>query len=155
MSELVIRKATEKDIDRIAELEELCFPDPWSRDSIEGEILRNEDALWIVGELQLETPKVVGYMGLWKVFDEGHVMNIAVDPVYRGNRIGYDILETMIEITEKVGITRWTLEVRKSNIVAQNLYRKLGFKEAGTRRGYYLNNGEDAIIMWKLQETVN
>ena len=153
MKELILRKAVEADIEAISELEEICFPDPWSKESIKEEILNNEKALWIVAELMEDTPKVVGYIGIWQIFDEGHIMNVAVNPAYRGHHIGYDIMETMINVTQKMGITRWTLEVRASNTVAHNLYRKFGFKDAGIRKGYYLNNHEDAIIMWKLQET--
>lgn len=156
MSKLIIRKADEDDILRIAELEELCFPMPWSVNSIANEIINNEKALYIVGEIEGKDKKVVSYMGVWQILDEGHITNVCVDPVYRRNHIAYDMMETMIEVTSKMGINKWTLEVRKSNYQAISLYTKLGFKEVGVRKGYYEDNKEDAVIMWKgLSDRVN
>lgn len=153
MADLIIRKAEERDIEDVANLEELCFAMPWSRDAIKTEILENDKAIYIVGELVEDTKRIVGYIGLWQIFDEGHIMNVCVDPVYRRNHIGYDLLETMIDVTSKKGINKWTLEVRKSNYPAIRLYKKLGFLEVGIRRGYYEDNKEDAIIMWKGLDT--
>ena len=92
---------------------------------------------------------VVGYGGIWLIIDEGHVTNIAVDEKYRGKGIGSKILEGLIQLCADRNMIAMTLEVRKSNEVAQALYRKYGFKEYGIRKGYYQDNNEDAIIMWK------
>ena len=93
--------------------------------------------------------KVVGYVGMWVILDEGHITNLAVDPAYRRKGIGRALLEHLITEGKKRGVRFLTLEVRSSNLVAQQLYRKLGFYEAGVRPGYYQDNQEDAIIMWK------
>ncbi len=91
---------------------------------------------------------IVGYGGLWVTIDEGHITTIAVDPVYRGRALGELILNGLIDRAREMSTSHLTLEVRVSNTVAQNLYLKYGFQPAGTRRRYYTDNGEDALIMW-------
>lgn len=146
MSNLVIREATALDIDTIAELERLCFPTPWSRDSIRQELTENKLAFYVVAELN---GRVTGYMGMWHILDEGHITNVAVHPDYRDKRIGSALVAVVLSYSETRGIRRFTLEVRSSNEAAKALYRKFGFKEEGLRRGYYKDNGEDAVIMWR------
>lgn len=148
MDKLIIRIADSGDIDRIAELEEICFSDPWTRESVRQEIEENPLALYIVAEAE---EKVVGYAGIWWIVDEGHITNVAVDPQYRGKHIGEAIIATMLDVARKEGIDRFTLEVRVSNEPAKNLYRKFGFVEAGVRPKYYKDN-EDALIMWLMEE---
>ena len=146
MSNLVIRQADETDIDAIARLEEICFATPWSRESIRQELTENKLAFYVIAELDGE---IVGYAGMWLVIDEGHITNVAVLPVHRGKHIASAIIAVMIEFTEGQGIKRFTLEVRSSNEAAKGLYRKFNFKEEGLRKGYYQDNGEDAVIMWR------
>lgn len=146
MSNLVIRQADEKDIDAIAELEEICFATPWSRDSIRQELTENDMAFYVVAEVD---GAVAGYAGMWHIVDEGHITNVAVHPDHRGKRIASAIVAVMIVYSEARGIRRFTLEVRSSNEAAKALYRKFDFKEEGLRRGYYQDNGEDAVIMWR------
>ena len=93
--------------------------------------------------------KVVGFAGLWAICNEGHITNIAVHPNYRGQGIGSKLVESLIENSSSWYINSLTLEVRASNKIAQNLYKKYGFKEEGMRKHYYQDNNEDAIIMWK------
>ena len=83
------------------------------------------------------------------MIDEGHITNVAVLPEHRGKHIASAIIAVMIEFTEGQGIKRFTLEVRSSNEAAKGLYRKFNFKEEGLRKGYYQDNGEDAVIMWR------
>lgn len=85
------------------------------------------------------------------VGDEGHITNVAVKPGYRHRHIGMGIIQVMIEFTTEEGMMHHTLEVRRSNDAAINLYRKFGFEVEGVRKGYYVNNGEDALIMWRHQ----
>lgn len=94
------------------------------------------------------TASIIAFAGLWLTPDEAHVTTIAVHPDYRGRGVGELMLGTLIRIAGEVGARMVTLEVRVSNFVAQNLYRKYGFREAGVRRRYYSDNHEDALIMW-------
>ena len=96
--------------------------------------------------------KLCGYVGVWKILDEGHITNVAVAPKYRRMHIASAILSVLMEVGRENGISRYTLEVRSGNEPAKALYRDFGFEEAGVRKGYYEDNGEDAIIMWKEEE---
>lgn len=145
-SELIVRAAELKDAPEIAEMEKLCFTTPWSLESIQYEIADNKLALYVVGEVD---GKVVGYVGIWLIVDEGHITNVAVHPDWRRKHIGEAIIKTLIDVTESHGVVAHTLEVRASNIPAQKLYEKFGFMSVGIRQGYYEDNGEDAIIMWR------
>lgn len=91
---------------------------------------------------------IVGFAGLWLMVDEAHVTTIAVHPEHRHHGIGELMLSSLIEHAYEIGAHMVTLEVRVTNDVAQNLYRKYGFQEAGIRRRYYSDNDEDALIMW-------
>ena len=146
MSQLIIRQAEEKDIRQIEELEKVCFADPWSYDSLEQDILRNKLAFYIVAEVD---GNVCGYVGIWNIVDEGHITNVAVSPDYRRKHIASNMLDVLIDACEEAGVERFTLEVRAGNEPAKALYAGKGFKEMGLRKGYYQDNGEDAIIMWK------
>lgn len=134
-----------KYINEILVIDSLSFSMPWSKKSITEE-LNNKFAKYIVMK---QNNKVIGYAGAWIILDEAHITNIAIHPKYRGAGAGSFILESLIEICSKDDINTLTLEVRKSNTIAQNLYNKFGFKEEGIRKNYYANNNEDAIIMWK------
>lgn len=149
MADVTIRQATVNDVEDIYEIEKLCFPDPWSRDALTYELGENPRAFYIVADIG---GKVVGYAGLWWIDDEGHITNVAVRPGYRNRRIGEGIISVLIDFTAGEGILHHTLEVRRSNEPAINLYEKFGFRVEGVRRGYYLNNGEDALIMWRHDE---
>lgn len=95
-----------------------------------------------------EIANIVGYAGLWLMVDEAHITTIATHPQYRQRGLGELLLSSLIDIAYDIGARQVTLEVRVSNSIAQNLYHKYGFREAGIRRRYYSDNMEDAIIMW-------
>lgn len=141
---IIIRHMTKDDVDAVYNVEEDCFVDPWSKDSIRKE-LKNDLARYLVAEVD---NKVVGYIGIWFVVDEGHITNVAVHSNYRGKKIGDKLVSEMVELCKENDLVAMTLEVRTSNTVAQNLYRKYGFRMAGIRKEYYSDNKEDAIIMW-------
>ena len=141
---IIIRPMTKDDVDAVYIVEENCFVDPWSKESIRKE-LKNNLAKYLVAQLD---NKIVGYVGVWFVVDEGHITNVAVHSDYRGKKIGDKLVKEMVELCKENNIIAMTLEVRASNIVAQNLYRKYGFKMGGIRKEYYSDNKEDAIIMW-------
>ena len=141
---IIIRPMTIDDVDEVYTVEEDCFVDPWSKDSIRKE-LKNNLARYLVAQLD---NKIVGYVGVWFVVDEGHITNVAVHSDYRGKKIGDRLVKEMVELCKENKLVAMTLEVRTSNTVAQNLYRKYGFKMGGIRKEYYSDNKEDAIIMW-------
>jgi ribosomal-protein-alanine N-acetyltransferase len=137
------------DLDQIMEIEKEAFTTPWSRNAFEMEITENLLAKYIVAEVD---GKVVGYAGIWLIIDEGHITNIAVKKEYQGQGIGKYLIMGLVDYCKRHSIINMTLEVRKSNIVAQNLYKKFGFKDCGIRPNYYADDHEDAVIMWKTIE---
>ncbi len=143
---LMIRQAKGEDARQIAEVEKACFSTPWSYESLNHDITENPRALYMTAEAG---GKLCGYVGLWKIIDEGHITNVAVLPEYRRRHIARELLEALFASAEKQGIERFTLEVRAGNEAAKKLYAGLGFLEAGIRKAYYEDNGEDALIMWK------
>jgi len=148
MSEIVIRKATEKDVSQIAELDKICFSVPWSEQAFEKELKQNKLAFYIIAEVK-ETGQIVGYAGVWLIQEEGHITNVAVHPDFRRKHIGMAIVEVLMkESSKRAGTETFTLEARKSNTAAIELYKKFGFIEVGIRKGYYQENNEDAVIMW-------
>lgn len=141
----MIRRMEERDIPRVAELEQLCFSTPWSEHSLRESLARPE-YLFLVEETD---GKVTAYGGLLKVMEEGDVTNIAVHPDYRLKGSGTRITEALLEEGRKCGMTAFTLEVRVSNQAAIHVYEKLGFHSVGIRKGFYDAPKEDAMIMWK------
>lgn len=148
---LHIRPMGKKDLDRVKEIEDVSFPSPWSLSAFERELKNPWSVAWVY-ELD---KRVVGYLIAWKVADEFHVVNLAVDPQFRNQGIGESLLRYALENAE--GCVWARLEVRRSNWIAQALYRKLGFQEIGIRKQYYSDENEDAIVMEKylLAEGVN
>ncbi|HIV80629.1 MAG TPA: ribosomal protein S18-alanine N-acetyltransferase [Candidatus Avanaerovorax faecigallinarum] len=144
------RFAEEKDLPAMAEIERRCFHTPWSEESLREDLTGNPLSVYMV--LETENGDVAGYMSLWKILDEGHINNVAVLPEYRRRGGASDMLKFMLKYSQRSGISSHTLEVRVSNEGAIGLYGKFGFKEAGVRKGYYEDNGEDALIMWRNHE---
>ena len=145
MQKIVIEKMTVDDIDNVLEVEEDCFSIPWSKASFLRELENNEIALYLVAKVE---NKAVGYIGTWKVLDEGHITNLAVHSDYRNLGIGGMLISELLSLCKKDGINSFNLEVRKSNEIARKLYEKFGFEDRGIRKGYYQDNNEDAVIMW-------
>lgn len=145
MLDIEVVPFNENHINEVLYISTLSFITPWTRDSIEKE-LENKFARYVVA---VKDNLVVGYGGVWLILDEGHITNIAVHPEYRGIGVGNAVLEALIEICKIERITSMTLEVRKSNTIAQNLYKKYGFIEEGIRKNYYTDTKEDGVIMWK------
>ncbi len=149
MPDMIVRQAMPRDADAIHEIECLCFPDPWSLESIAYELEENPMALYAVAEIG---GQVVGYAGLWWIEDEGHITNVAVRPDFRDRHIATEIVGVLLEHTEQQGIRAFTLEVRRSNEAAKRLYEKFGFRVEGERKNYYRHEKEDALIMWRRGE---
>lgn len=134
------------DIDGVFEVSKICFSIPWSKVSVESE-LNNPLAKYIVAK-DTETNKVVGFIGVWIVLSEGDITNIGVHPDYRRNNIASGLLNSLINLCKDLNCSLLNLEVRRSNLIAQSLYKKFNFNEIGVRKNYYGNN-EDAILMQK------
>ncbi|WP_243444989.1 ribosomal protein S18-alanine N-acetyltransferase [Romboutsia maritimum] len=141
---LIIEQMKSQDIEGVFQVEKNCFEHHWSRESFKKE-LTNDKARYLVAKID---EKIVGYVGIWLILDEGHITNVAVHSDYRGKKIGDKLIKELVVLCKQNNINSMTLEVRVSNIVAQNLYKKYGFKIAGIRKEYYSDNKEDAIIMW-------
>lgn len=134
-----------EDLPRVLEIERESFRTPWPRDAYTHELTDNRLAAYIVARAEAQ---LVGYAGMWVILDEAHVTTIAVDPEYRGQHIGERLLIGLLDAAIARGARWMTLEVRRSNVTAQTLYKKYGFREIGVRKAYYSDNREDAIVMW-------
>lgn len=144
-AELVFRLMKLEDIPEILVIEREAFTMPWTEEAFRNELTHNHFAKYMVLELH---GHIIGYAGMWAIVDEAHVTNIALLEAYRGRKWGDRLLDELMKTAGYLGMKSITLEVRVSNEVAQNLYRKKGFRPAGTRKGYYSDNREDALIMW-------
>lgn len=135
----------ESHVPQIAELETVCFSDPWSENSIASE-LRNPLSLWLVA---LDGETVAGYVGSQAVMGEADMMNVAVAPDYRRQGIAEELVNRLVDALSENGNHSLALEVRESNGAAIALYQKLGFTQIGFRPGYYRNPKEGALILRK------
>jgi ribosomal-protein-alanine N-acetyltransferase len=142
---VVIEDMTLDDVDGVQEVERASFPVPWPANAFKHELTQNKNARYVVAR---ERDRIVGYAGLWLMVDEAHITTFAVLPEHRRQRIGERMLQRLFDIADEMGAEWLTLEVRVSNLGAQRLYEKYGFRRAGVRRRYYSDNGEDALIMW-------
>jgi len=168
---------TLEDIPAVMAIEKAAFPIPWPEQAYRHEILENSNGHFVVVRLHhahtpshdknygsgarsliqrligrpVSTPpaplQVIGFAGLWMFVDEGHISTIASRTDWRGRGVGELLLVTLLRQAQLRQAIFATLEVRVSNTVAQNLYRKYGFVEVGRRKRYYQDNGEDALIM--------
>lgn len=146
--EIEISKLTNDDLDGIYEVEKDSFPIPWPISSFKEE-LNNILATYLVAKAE---NKIVGYIGMWFVMDECHITNIAVHSKYRKNKIATKLINKLLALCKEHKTNYIMLEVRSSNIAAQNLYSKFGFTEEVIRKDYYKNpdnTREDAIVMSK------
>lgn len=143
MAILRIRQAKIYDVPALARIERDSFVSPWSAEEITRDVAMNPRAYVAVAEIDGQP---VGYADMWIVAGEAQLYNIAVDPAYRRNEIGGKLLEHMAAVAMRT-CRIMTLEVRRSNIPALEMYRKKGFRDVGVRKGYYADNGEDAVLM--------
>lgn len=130
-------------VSQVAELEKLCFSDPWSENSVSSE-LNNPLSLWLVA---VDGERVAGYVGSQSVMGESDMMNIAVHPDYRRRGLADMLVAELVTALKNAGNTCLTLEVRASNAPAIALYEKTGFSQIGLRKNYYRNPREDALIL--------
>ena len=140
-----IRALTIGDLNAIESIERRSYTTPWSRSMFAGELAK--PASLCVGAF--EDDRLAGYLITSRYVDAWHVMNIAVNPAFRRRGIATALLERLFELTDDGGRRGYTLEVRVSNKGAIKLYERLGFSARGKRRGYYTDNREDALVMWR------
>jgi len=143
---LDLRRLRADDLDTVEAIERASYPTPWSRSMFAAE-LRKPSALALGA--YLPSGELVGYAFVSRYVDAWHVMNVAVSPDHRRRGIATELLERLFEVTANDRRRGYTLEVRVSNADAIRLYEKLGFQSRGIRRGYYTDNREDAVIMWR------
>jgi ribosomal-protein-alanine N-acetyltransferase len=147
MTRVELRPLQLRDLNAIETIERASYPTPWSRSMFASELAKPSSIC--LGAFDLETGVLVGYLVISRYVDAWHVMNVAVDPTERRRGVATSLLERLFELTTGRGRRGYTLEVRVSNTEAIALYERLGFKPRGVRRGYYTDNREDALIMWK------
>ena len=147
MIQLIIRKGEPADAEGLERIEQACFSVPWSLDSLRRDLEENPKALYIVAE---KDGCLLGYVSVWNIREEGHINNVAVLPEYQGKHVASLLMSALIRVTEDSGVKSHTLEVRAGNVAAQHLYEKFGFRSVGTRPNYYEDDGEDAVIMWRI-----
>jgi [ribosomal protein S18]-alanine N-acetyltransferase len=140
-----LRPLTLADLSDIEAIEQVAYPTPWSRTMFATELAKPSSIC--LGAFEGE--QLVGYIINSRYVDAWHVMNVAVDPAHRRRGIATRLLERLFELTRTDGRRGYTLEVRVSNVGAISLYEELGFEQRGLRRGYYTDNREDALIMWR------
>jgi len=145
-----LRRLEQRDLDTVEEIERASYPTPWSRSMFAAE-LRKPSAI-ALGAYLVEG-ELVGYAFVSRYVDAWHVMNVAVSPAFRRRGIASTLLQRLFEVTASDPRRGYTLEVRVSNAEAIRLYERLGFESRGIRRGYYTDNREDALIMWREPDT--
>jgi ribosomal-protein-alanine N-acetyltransferase len=141
------RRLKLRDLNSIEEIERSSYPTPWSRSMFAGELAKPSSIC--LGAIDSERNELVAYLIISRYVDAWHVMNVAVAEPYRRRGIASGLMERLFEDTARDSRRGYTLEVRVSNEAAIRLYEQLGFKARGIRRGYYTDNREDALIMWK------
>lgn len=141
------RRMVPEDADAVANVEAVCMPVPWSRQSF-WEEASHSDAYYLVAEDTEADNLIVAYVGCWVLGNEGHITNVAVDPSYQQQGVGFRMMRELIKRIKPLGVDSMTLEVRPSNAPAIALYTKLGFCSVGQRPKYYTNPVEAAEIMW-------
>lgn len=142
---LVIETMTDADVKDVLRIEQQSFSTQWPSNAFHQEIHDNKLAYYFVGRVGA---RVVAYGGIWVILEDSHVTTIAVHPDFRGRKYGEIMLLKLLDEAMERGASWMTLEVRESNTIAQALYRKYGFTTVSTRKGYYSDNNENALVMW-------
>ncbi len=141
-----LRDMRREDLPAVLDIERRSFAQPWSRAFFEKELATPFARLVVAVEEAVPRPQVIGYTCRWRVTDEVHLLNVAVHPERRGLGHGRALVGAVVAEAEMARTRVVYLEVRAGNVIARRLYRQLGFKDLGVRRGYY-GPGQDAIVM--------
>ena len=138
-----IRRMTAEDLDRMMEIEAASFSDPWTRAMFLSELANSISRIYVAEE----DDRLLGFVVAWIVADETHILDLAVDPDHRQRGLGTDLTLAALGAGRQEGCAYAVLEVRRSNVAARRLYQAMGFRVVGRRAGYYMDNGEDALVM--------
>jgi len=147
LAETTIRNLQLRDLAAVERIERRAYPTGWSRSMFASELAKPSSIC--LGAFDVDSDELLGYLIISRYVDAWHVMNVAVDPDRRRQGIATGMLERLFELTDDDEQRGYTLEVRVSNAEAIRLYERLGFRARGIRRGYYTDNREDALIMWR------
>lgn len=150
MLELELRRLELADLDAIERIERASYRTPWSRSMFASELAKPSSLSF--GAVD-DAGRLVGYLVLSRYVDAWHVMNVAVAPERRRQGVASALLGRLLELTKEDMLRGYTLEVRVSNTAAIALYERFGFRPKGVRRGYYTDNREDALIMWRAADS--
>nr|WP_228049075.1 ribosomal protein S18-alanine N-acetyltransferase [Nodularia sp. LEGE 04288] len=153
---LKLKTLTSEDLSAILELDQACFGGLWTMEGYQRELdSPNSELLGLFSPLA--PSKLLGLGCFWAILDEAHITILAIHPQYHRQGLGQVLLYSLLKAACDRGLERSTLEVRASNVAAISLYEKFGFKIAGRRKGYYQDNGEDALVLWlsDLPETLD
>jgi [ribosomal protein S18]-alanine N-acetyltransferase len=142
-----IRRLALQDLDGIERIENAVYPTPWSRSMFAGELAKPSSIC--VGGFDPDSGRLIAYLIVSRYVDAWHIMNLAVHPGWRRAGVASRLLDELFELTAGDRRRGYTLEVRVSNTSAIAVYERFGFEASGLRRGYYTDNREDALIMWK------
>jgi ribosomal-protein-alanine N-acetyltransferase len=146
---MAISRMTPADIRAVMRIEALSFSTSWPPSAFASELNDNKLAHYFIGRNGASgTGELVAYGGIWVILEDSHITTIAVHPDWRGKKYGEEMLVFLLHEAIARGASWITLEARESNVVAQRLYRKYGFTIVSTRRAYYSDNGENAVVMW-------
>ncbi|MBJ7598850.1 MAG: ribosomal-protein-alanine N-acetyltransferase [Candidatus Nephthysia bennettiae] len=147
--QLALEPMREADVPTVQEIERRIFSTPWPRNAYYRELSSRNSAYYVVLHRDLDRGvETVGYGGMWRMYDEAHVTTIGVRQDAQHQGYGRIIFAGLVQAAYDLGAKWVTLEVRASNDNAMRMYENFGFKVIGRRKGYYTDNGEDAIVMW-------
>lgn len=145
----MIQRMEVSDLNRILELERVCFASPWSMNDFLYELSENPFGYYVVLK---EQDTIIAYLGLWMDEERAQITTIGVDPAHRGKGYAKALMKHMFNVCSSKGVRIYSLEVRVSNLSAISLYKRFGFKQVGLRKAYYQDNHEDAYLMLKESE---
>jgi [ribosomal protein S18]-alanine N-acetyltransferase len=134
------------DLMTVCKIDNICFPHPWPRDEFVKELTQNRFAKYFICKM---SRKIIGFLGLWIIFEDAHISTIAVAPPYMRKGIGTLLVEFAIKLARESGCDKLILEVRKSNADAMKFYEKMGFSYVNTKKNFYSHPSEDAWEMIK------